>query len=289
MKAASAELVAHLAAARASTAPLFMADCFTFTLINGTVLRYTSADIPIKVGAQTFVANSVLVSGLRYRASVGLEVDSQQIRVDADEDDVIAGGLPFMVAVRRGLFDRAALIRERAFLASWDAPAAVGSVIMFKGVIATVDQVGQTTALMTVNSELTYLDTQIPRNLYQVTCLHTHYDAGCGLNRNLFSAAGQVEAGSTRLAIVWAGAQSVYTQGRIVFAGGANDGLSATVRRVAGSVMTLSAPLPDDPVVGDAFTVYQGCDHTKPTCAAQFNNLANFRGFPFVPQAQMVI
>ena len=46
-------------------------------------------------------------------------------------------------------------------------------------------------------------------------------------------------------------------------------------------------PLPFAPMTGDAFTVYAGCDHTQGTCQNRFNNLANFRGFPYVPPPQM--
>jgi Phage conserved hypothetical protein BR0599 len=48
-------------------------------------------------------------------------------------------------------------------------------------------------------------------------------------------------------------------------------------------------PLQSSPNAGDAFTVYQGCDHTPGTCQSKFNNLANFRGFPYVPPPQMAI
>lgn len=48
-------------------------------------------------------------------------------------------------------------------------------------------------------------------------------------------------------------------------------------------------PLQSAPASGDAFTVYQGCDHTPGTCRSKFNNLPNFRGFPYVPPPQMAI
>ena len=46
-------------------------------------------------------------------------------------------------------------------------------------------------------------------------------------------------------------------------------------------------PLPFAPSPGDAFTVYAGCDHTQGTCQGRFNNLANFRGFPYVPPPEL--
>jgi uncharacterized phage protein (TIGR02218 family) len=69
-----------------------------------------------------------------------------------------------------------------------------------------------------------------------------------------------------------------------------NAGVTANVNGVvAGTSLSLGYALQSAPAVGDAFTVYQGCDHTPGTCQSKFNNLANFRGFPFVPPPQMAI
>ena len=69
-----------------------------------------------------------------------------------------------------------------------------------------------------------------------------------------------------------------------------NAGVVATVKYVvAGTSLTLMYPLPEPPAAGDAITVYQGCDHTMGTCGAKFDNLANFRAFPFVPPPQMAM
>jgi uncharacterized phage protein (TIGR02218 family) len=56
---------------------------------------------------------------------------------------------------------------------------------------------------------------------------------------------------------------------------------------VVGASLILMYPLPAAPATGDAFTVYAGCDHTPATCSARFANLANFRGFPYVPPPQI--
>jgi uncharacterized phage protein (TIGR02218 family) len=58
---------------------------------------------------------------------------------------------------------------------------------------------------------------------------------------------------------------------------------------VAGTSLTLGYPLQSLPATGDTFTVYQGCDHTPGTCSSKFNNLPNFRGFPYVPPPQMAV
>ena len=54
----------------------------------------------------------------------------------------------------------------------------------------------------------------------------------------------------------------------------------------AGLTIVLSFPLVNAPAAGDTFTIYQGCDHTWTTCNAPFGNLANFRGYPFIPPPQ---
>jgi len=45
--------------------------------------------------------------------------------------------------------------------------------------------------------------------------------------------------------------------------------------------------LPFAPAEGDTFNVAFGCDHTQATCQSKFNNLINFRGFPYVPPPQL--
>jgi uncharacterized phage protein (TIGR02218 family) len=128
----------------------------------------------------------------------------------------------------------------------------------------------------------------MPRNVYQPTCLHALYDSGCTLVKNAFGSNGTVGSGSTASVINWSGASANFVQGSITFTSGVNAGVTATVNSaVAGTSMTLRYPLESAPAAGDGFTVYYGCDHTPGTCQSKFNNLANFRGFPYVPPPQM--
>ncbi len=283
MKSASSALVTFLNGLRAQTdAPLLMADCFTFTLLSGLILTYTNADVPIALNGYTYLANSVLVDGLHYKCSIGLDVDQQKITIAARPTDTIAG-VPFLQALRNGAFDGCEVKRERAFLSSWTA-APIGSVILFKGRMSTVDQIGRTSAEVTVNSDLTLLDLNMPRNLYSPACLHVLYDSGCGLVKNAYGSTGTAGAGSTVSTILWSGAIACHAQGTILFSSGVNAGVSATIKSAAaGTSLTLAYPLESAPASGDAFTAYQGCAHTMANCTSQFSNLVNFRGFPFIP------
>lgn len=287
MRAATPALIDYLNAVRANPDPqMFTADCYTFTLRSGLILTYTNADVPVTLNGYVYAANSILVDGLKFKCTVGLEVDQQQITVAARATDTV-GGVPFLQALANGVFDGCEIQRVRAFLNSWSAPDAanpIGSVILFKGRIGTIDSIGRTSAQITVNSDLVLLDLQMPRNVYSPSCQHVLYDSGCTLAKSAHGTDGIVEAGSTVKLINWAGALTSFNQGSIAFSSGINAGISANVKgAVSGVSLALSYPLLNAPAAGDAFTVFLGCDHTQTTCSSKFNNLTNFRGFPYVP------
>lgn len=282
MRAASPALTSLLNELRAQPdAQILMADCYTFTLRTGLILTYTSADVPIALNGYTYLANSILVDGLQFKCTAGLDVDQQQITICAKPTDTI-GGVPFLEALRNGVFDGCEIQREKAFLTSWNA-ALAGSVILFKGRMGAIGNVGRTTAEITVNSDLVLLQINMPRNLYSPQCVHVLYDSGCGLVKSAFGAAGTVGSGSTSTVINWSSASSVYTQGTVLFSSGVNAGVSANIKSARSGTLLLSAALPNVPSTGDAFTAYQGCAHTLSSCQSQFNNQVNFRGFPFIP------
>ena len=287
MKTASSALVAFLNAARADPdLAIAFADCFTFTLSTGPALTYTNVDQPVVYNGATFSASGPLVQGLKYRATVGLEVDKQQISIAARATDLVAGAT-FLNALRDGAFDGATVQRDRVFMTALGGTV-VGGVTLFHGRVSTIDNVGRTQATITVASDLVVLDYDMPRNLYSPTCLHTLYDSGCGIPSGTYAVSGTVGAGSSATLIAFAGALASHAQGSIVFTSGVNANVRATVKSVAAGVsLSLIYPLPSPPATGDGFTVYAGCDHTRATCQSRFNNLSNFRGFPFVPPPQI--
>ena len=287
MKTASTALINLIDAAR--TAPdstIAYADAFTFALPVGTAYRWTNVDFPVLYNGAAFLSNGPLVQGLKYKATIGLEVDKQQILIAARPTDLV-NGAPLLIALRDGAFDGATVQRDRVFLTA-PGGSVIGGVTLFKGRVSTVDQVGRTSARLTVASDLVVLDYDMPRNLFSPTCVHTLYDSGCGVVRGAYAANGSAGAGSTSSAVAFAGAGASHAQGSIVFSSGANANVRATVKSVTtGAVLNLVYPLPFAPAAGDAFTVYAGCDHTQNTCAARFSNLLRFRGFPYVPPPQV--
>jgi uncharacterized phage protein (TIGR02218 family) len=274
------------AAMAASDSPIAFAECFTFITTTGAQYTWTNVDYDVVYNGFTFSSSGPLVSGLKYKGSVGLEVDKQQITIAARSTDAI-NGAPFLVALRDGAFDGAPVYRDRVFLTA-PIGSVVGGVRMFQGRVSTVDSVGRTQATLTVASDLVILDYDMPKNLFSPTCLHVLYDAGCGVIRGTYSVNGAAGAGSTSNQILTPVAVAGHAQGSLVWSSGANANVRATVKSVAvGSALNLMYPLPFAPATGDAFTVAFGCDHTQGTCQGTFNNLANFRGFPYVPPPQM--
>jgi uncharacterized phage protein (TIGR02218 family) len=271
----------------APDAPVATADCYIITLTQtGTILTWTNVDYPVTYDGYTFSCAGPLISGLKYKSTVGLEVDKQQITIAARPTDSIYG-VQALQAIQQGVFDGASIERHRVF---FDAPGGtvIGGVMLFHGRVATVDSVGRTRAHVTVASDLIVLDYDMPRNVFSATCLHTLYDSGCGVVRGTYSTNGAVGSGCSASLIPWIGASAAHAQGSLLFTSGAHASLRATVKQaVVGVSLSLMYPLTSAPSIGDAFTVAYGCDRTPNTCQSRFDNLSNYRGFPYVPPPQI--
>lgn len=278
MKSASAALIALLSTQR----QYFMADLYTFTLAGGTVLRFAAADTDIRVGATTFAGNGPLFSRGSTRVVLGIEVDSLDVTVAADDTHLV-GGVPFLQAVTTGALDGALLTVERAFMAAWGDTSA-GTIVLFSGRVAETTA-SRTEARLTVRSDLELLNIKMPRNLYQPGCVHTLFDAGCTLTKAAWAVATSTSANSTANVLNCGLVQAAgfFDLGTVTFTGGPNAGVSRTVKSYTPGVLALSYPLPKTPTLGDTFTAYPGCDKKQATCGTKFVNLGSFRGFPYVP------
>ena len=86
-------------------------------------------------------------------------------------------------------------------------------------------------------------------------------------------------------------ATGFFDNGLLTFSGGQNRDIAREVRawnEISGDEfeVTTFLPFPFDFEAGspsDAFKVVTGCDKTVANCLAPYDNIVNFRGFPFVP------
>ena len=291
MKVAPSAIISALQNSR----ELAFADCFTITLADSTVARYTNAQYNVSIPvpgnpALLFIAGDILVDGLKLKQTCGVDIDEQSIDISFKPTSTIAG-LPWPIAVREGRFDGATMERARAVLAAPGGSVIGGvAIVVFHGLVATIDNIGRLSCKMTVKSMLNKLAVDMPRDIWQPSCLNTLYDGLCTMVKAANAASGTVGASPTFSFIPWSGsAADTYDQGTITFESGANVGVSRTVQTSTSSGLTLSRPLDYLPVAGDNFVVYKGCDKTMATCQSRFGNLANFRGFPFVPPPELAM
>lgn len=297
MKPASADLIALLATREANRA-----DVFTFYLVGGTDenyrLRWTSAQQDIVAYPldgdpilRTWRARQMTVSGLRSRQSIGVKVDEQSVTLTPAPDTAIQGMLA-LPAILEGALDGATVRRDRYY---YDGPvdgrAPVGGLAKFYGLVGTFQELGRTTATLSVKSGMVALETQMPRHLTQPTCLNRLFDAACGLVADDFAVHGVVEAGATPSFIPWAaGSDAGFSLGRVFMEDENVVGIWRAVKTADAAGLTLAWPLPAAPVAGEHFTVFPGCDRTHARCVVLNPAVATrFRGFDFVPQAEKAI
>jgi uncharacterized phage protein (TIGR02218 family) len=281
----SVGLAAHLAGNA-----FICADLYTLTTLDGAVYRWASADADVVVGANTFLAsgltNPVVTRGNVTWTSTA-EIAVLEVTLGSG-GSALVGGKNLCLAGVDGYFYGATLKLERLFLPGWG-DASLGTCNWFEGVVAGVDPSSIETVLH-VRSKMERLEQMFPRFLVMPTCQNQLFDAQCGLSKTsaTFHVDTTAAAGSTVTTLVTAVANPGTVTGWVVFTSGANSGKRRMISAVASSTsMTLAVPLPVAPTVGDAVTVYIGCDKRNTTCqAAPFANLLRFRGFPDVPREE---
>lgn len=288
MKTVSADFLAMLA----DNAVLVEADLYTFTLASGTVLRYTSAQVDVIYGGNTYKAAFLdSAPGFhrgQWSCTRGLQSNELDIDVLFDASTLINGAAP-AAFVNAGGFDNAQVRLDKALAPNWSNPVVNGVVNLFVGIVGQAKTEAGKIEL-TVNDMLAYLQTTFPRNYVLPQCNHCLFSAGCGLSKASFAVSGTVTStGGSPTNTVFSTnltqADGWFALGSVVWTSGANNGLACAVKAYANShgQVTLIYPVGVIPSVGDTFTAYPGCDKTQSTCTTKFSNIANFRGFPFVP------
>lgn len=265
-----------------------MADLYTITLKNGTVLRYTTWDQTVTVLGNSFLTGPPHLRRSHIEEKVGLDVSSLELEIAAGIGDMM-NGVPILQLIANGTLDGATLKIDRLFMDA--AGNQIGTVLRFSGIVGEVEEVGRSSAKLTVNALVQLLAQQLPNIILQPNCTNTLFDPRCGLNKASFAENNAVQGGSTvnKVISLSARADGYFDNGQVVFTSGPNSGTTKAVRSYFGQQFFFNSPLPFAPNAGDAFMAYPGCDKTQSTCTAKFNNLANFEGFPYVPVPETAI
>lgn len=131
------------------------------------------------------------------------------------------------------------------------------------------------------------------RARFQKSCRHALYGRGCLLDPEDFAVAGTLDDLEANVLIV--PEAGLVTNG--FYIGGMlrspdstlsfitdHAAEAITLQRVPYSLLTEFA----ESGPGVAVTLYPGCDHSRMTCLAKFNNLNNYGGFDFIPEKNPV-
>ena len=270
------------------------ADCYTITPKVGLPLRFTTAQYDttlVPIGGTlrvTYVANSINITGLFSHLKIGVEVDSQQIALDYPGSLEYQARLSFPQALLQGMLDGARIRRDRFIAATWGGTqtAWAGGWPMFDGLVSDCDSVGSQSARLNVDSDLVLLDMQMPRKLWQTGCGNRWGDTACGVTQSAWAVIGTVTTGTpTRTFLPWSASTSGYALGKLYID---NYDSVTRIRNILKSDATgiwLVYPLDFDPVVGQTFTAYPGCDRTLTRCQYFHPTVYKdrFKGFPFIP------
>ena len=267
---------------------LVQANLYQFTLPSGSTFYWTDAQQNITYNGNTYLAayldNQPGFERGATRTTIGLNADDLEIDILYDTNTRINGMTPAAFALAGG-FDNAQVIVSKALAPDWSNPVVNGVVSLFDGIVGEV-QADSGRVKLTVNSTLRRLNTAFPRNYFLPHCNHALFDSGCALLASSFAVNGSVSAAgsATVFDTNLTQADGYFSLGYIVWTSGANNGLKCFVKSYANASgqITLAYPI-SPPAAGDTFTAYPGCDKTQTTCSGTFNNLAHFRGFPYVP------
>ncbi len=261
-----------------------LARCWRITRRDGAVIGLTEHDEDLFVDGTSFRSASG-VGGSEDAAALGFAVGGGEMSAALTSELIDEADLD------AGRYDGA---RIELILADWSAPAhflllrraSLGEVRR-EGGSFTAELRGQAHQLNMVRGRLftSGCDADLGDARCKVALAAPAY-AGAGTVATVEGPGLLVAAGLEAYAAGW------FTQGRLAFTSGANQGFATEVKAhgTAGGVRLELWQRPSEPMAaGDAFTVSAGCDKRFETCRDRFANSLNFRGFPHMPGNDAVL
>lgn len=270
---------------------ILRADLYTFTLRNGTVLRFTDADINLVVSGQLFISGPNIVRS-KTKQTIGVNVDTVQVQL-FDAGSYLLSGKPIVHQFRNGLFKGATCKIQKLFLLDF-ADTSPGPVDWFEGLIG-APSCDHMSASFEVRAFTDQLNQQMPRDVYQATCGNSLYDSVCGAVPATFTFTGTATAVVDRKKFTLSGvtqADTYFALGKAWFTSGANVGQPPrTIKKYASGVVEVFQPFPYDVASGDVLVCRAGCDKLPASCGpSKFNRYATgFKAQPFIPVPETAV
>ena len=273
MKTLTPQLTAHLAGEVTT-----LATCWKLTRRDGTLMGFTDHD------------QDITYNSLTYKAATGFTPsaidNSASLRVDnLDVEGMLSSGSLTEADIFAGLYDFARIdIFQLNYLDT-----SQGILKLRRGWLGEVSLSKQQ-----FTAEVRGLTQALAQNIgeyFAPSCRATLGDTRCKIDMGPHTTTGSVTTANTTLSFFDTArteASALFTNGKITFTSGANNGLSMEVKEYSysattGGFISLTLPMPYSILVGDSYSLQKGCDKTLATCLSRFNNVLNFRGEPHVP------
>lgn len=239
---------------------------YQFQIAN-TFWRFASARRTMTLVGQTWTSATISDDGLVFSGN-------------ADDDELtirMAGNAFTDLYVSNPPTESAYLTIRRNHHGDTEAP------VVWVGTVKSVKRLNQIefeVVCRTITSSLNRLGLRL---CFSRNCPHTLYDVSCGVNKNGYAITRTVTAisGSN---VTFSGVSfevGFFDGGYIEYAA---NGLTerVAIESYQGNTFAALTP-PEGLIVGSTITLYPGCDRTTLTCQTKFNNLANYGGFPQLP------
>ncbi|MEX2126977.1 MAG: DUF2163 domain-containing protein [Xanthobacteraceae bacterium] len=253
--------------------------CWLLERTDAVKLGFTDHDRDLAFDGATFEALAGINSA-EVTQSFGLAIDTTEIAGALQSEKIAESDLA------AGLYDNAKLT---LFLVDWSEVA--NRAVIFAGSVGEVSR-GRVHFQAEMRG-LAHALNQERGRVYSRGCDADLGDARCGIDLDLpeFKGTGTITAATSNRSFAASGLAAFvdgwFKSGKLVWATGANAGAAIEVKFHSNSGTTVRFELwetmPFDIEVGDTFTVTAGCDKALATCLDRFDNVANFRGFPYIP------
>ena len=263
-----------------STGTTTLARLFTITRTSGEVLRFTDFDGDITFSGNTYISNSsISIANISTAIQGGVTSTNAKVILDG------SGGIASVDFIR-GRYDGATF---KVSWVDWSNPA-LGEIVILVGQISIIEASNKGTGSFEVRGILNRGDMRIGQ-FYTPECTADLGDARCTVDLAPTLMTGTVFSVSTRtkISVDLSGdpADGYFSFGVLTWTGGSNLNQSIEVLAQAylsgHDQLVLALEMPEDIEAGDTFDIVAGCDKTRSTCQTKFANIANYRGYPFVP------
>lgn len=229
---------------------------------------YTSGQAEVVYQGETYLPAMIRRSGIEQ----GHELNRAGIEITLPRDDAI--GQQFVATSPAGIVS---LTIYRKHLTD----TADEVIVLWKGRVSGARLSGSE-LMLKCEPVATSLKRVGLRAHYQRLCRHPLYSAACGVSAASYRVDGTVAAVSGTTVQVAAAAtrpDGYFVAGMLA----TQNGEARMIVAHSGANLTLIAPMPAL-AVGQAVSLYAGCDHSTDVCLNRFGNIANYGGFPYIPK-----